>query len=105
MATAEVSELRIEDLNHLGIIAGVIDRIGLVEGVNDRLGASPDEIITTGQVLKAIILNGQGRTLRVGFVSAPLYLFSNFFQGKACEHLLRSRTHKGAESVSGRSDT
>ncbi len=88
MATAEVSELRIEDLDHLGIIAGVIDRIGLVEGVNDRLGTSPDEIITTGQVLKAMILNGQGRTLRVGFVSAPLYLFSNFFQGKACEHLL-----------------
>ena len=46
MATAEVSELRIEDLDHLGIIAGVIDRIGLVEGVNDRLGTSPDEIIT-----------------------------------------------------------
>ena len=88
MATAEVSELRIEDLDHLGIIAGVIDRIGLVEGVNDRLGTSPDEIITTGQILKAMILNGQGRTLRVGFVSAPLYLFSNFFQGKACEHLL-----------------
>ena len=88
MATAEVSELRIEDLDHLGIIAGVIDRIGLVEGVNDRLGTSPDEIITTGQILKAMILNGQGWTLRVGFVSAPLYLFSNFFQGKACEHLL-----------------
>ena len=82
MATAEVSELRIEDLDHLGIIAGVIDRIGLVEGVNDRLGTSPDEIITTGQILKAMILNG------LGFVSAPLYLFSNFFQGKACEHLL-----------------
>ncbi|MDE0528940.1 MAG: DUF4277 domain-containing protein [Truepera sp.] len=53
MATAAVSELRIEDLDHLGIIAGVIDRIGLVEGVNDRLGTSPDEIITTGQILKA----------------------------------------------------
>ena len=37
---------------------------------------------------KLMILNGQGRTLRVGFVSAPLYPFSNFFQGKACEHLL-----------------
>ncbi len=48
-----MSELRIEDLDHLGIIVGVIDRIDLVEGVNDRLGTSPDEIITTGQVLKA----------------------------------------------------
>ena len=55
-----MSELRIEDLDHLDFIVGVIDRIGLVEGViglvegvNDRLGTSPDEIITTGQVLKA----------------------------------------------------
>ena len=77
-----MSGLRIENLDHLGIIAGVIDRIGVVERVNSRLGTSPDEIITSGQVLKAMIING------LGFVSAPLYLFSNFFQGKACEHLL-----------------
>ena len=74
MAITEVSDLRIENLDHLGIIAGVIDRIGLVECINARLGTSPDEIITTGQVVKAMILNG------LGFVSAPLYLFSNFFR-------------------------
>ncbi|NEO34347.1 MAG: DUF4277 domain-containing protein [Symploca sp. SIO3C6] len=32
--------------------------------------------------MKAIILNG------LGFVSQPLYLFTQFFQGKATEHLL-----------------
>jgi len=32
--------------------------------------------------LKAMVLNG------LGFVSAPLYLFSEFFQGKPIEHLL-----------------
>ena len=35
-----------------------------------------------GSLVKAMILNG------LGFVSAPLYLFSEFFVGKATEHLL-----------------
>jgi transposase len=39
-------------------------------------------MVSLGQVLKAMILNG------LGFVSAPLYLFSQFFEGKAIEHLL-----------------
>jgi transposase len=82
MAIAEVSDLRIENLDHLGIIAGVVDRIGLVGRLDARLGSSPDEIISSGGVVKAMILNG------LGFVSAPLYLFSNFFEGKPCEHLL-----------------
>jgi transposase len=38
--------------------------------------------MSTGQVLKAMILNG------LGFVAAPLYLFSEFFEGKATEHLI-----------------
>jgi transposase len=82
MTEAEVSELRIQNLDHLGIVAGVIDRIGLVERVNERLGTSPDELISSGQIVKAMILNG------LGFVSAPMYLFSRFFEGKPTEHLL-----------------
>jgi transposase len=39
-------------------------------------------VVSLGQVLKAMILNG------LGFLSAPLYLFSEFFEGKAIEHLL-----------------
>ncbi len=82
MTEAQFSDLRIENLDHLGIVAGIIDRIGLVERVNERLGTSPDELVSSGQVLKAMILNG------LGFVSAPLYLFSRFFEGKPTEHLL-----------------
>jgi len=40
------------------------------------------EIVTAGQVVKAIILNG------LGFVSGSLYLFPQFFEDKATEHLL-----------------
>lgn len=82
MTQTELSQLQVENLDHLGIVAGIIDRIGLVERVNERLGTSPDEFITSGQVLKAMILNG------LGFVSAPMYLFSRFFEGKPTEHLL-----------------
>lgn len=82
MTQADISELRIENLDHLGIVAGICDRIGLVELLDERLGTSPDELISSGRVVKAMILNG------LGFVSAPMYLFSRFFEGKPTEHLL-----------------
>ncbi len=75
-------EINIETLNHLGIIAGIVDEIGLVEQIDQRLGRHPKEIVSTGQVVKAMILNG------LGLVSAPLYLFGQFFEGKATEHLI-----------------
>lgn len=86
----EPEEIEIKNLNHLGIIAGIIDEIGIVEKVsvaghppsNELIGTDSREIINCGEVVKAIILNG------MGFVAQPLYLFSNFFQDKAVEHLL-----------------
>jgi len=75
-------DIQVQDIDHLGIVAGIVDEIDLV-GENDRqIGVHPQQILTTGQVVKAMILNG------LGFVSAPLYLFSAFFEGKATEHLL-----------------
>lgn len=84
MGSTDVSsrELVIEDLDHLGIVAGVVDQIGLVECIDARLGRYEGEHISAGQVMKAMILNG------LGFVSAPLYLFGHFFEGKPTEHLL-----------------
>lgn len=74
--------MQVKDIDHLGIVAGIIDQIGLVEIVNQELGNHPQEKASAGIVLKAMIMNG------LGFVSAPLYLFSQFFEGKATEHLL-----------------
>ena len=56
----------------------------MVETVNECLGQDPHEQISAGIAVKAMILNG------LGFVSAPLYLFEQFFEGKATEHLLGS---------------
>lgn len=75
-------KIQVQNLDHLGLVAGIIDEIGLVEQVNQLIGQQPGEIVSPGQVVKAIILNG------LGFVSAPLYLFSGFFEGKATEHLI-----------------
>ena len=60
----------------------MIDSINLVEQINQQLGSAPQEIVSPGQALKAMILNG------LGFVSARLYLFEKFFVGKATEHLI-----------------
>ena len=56
--------------------------MGLVEVIDERIKLHPQQVVSTGVAIKAMILNG------LGFVSAPLYLFEQFFVGKATEHLL-----------------
>jgi transposase len=75
-------EIIIKNLDHLGIVAGIIDEIAIVDIINQKLGVDSREKITSGQVVKALILNG------LGMVSRPLYLFSQFFEDKAIEKLL-----------------
>ena len=85
--TASPLDIRVQDIDHCGIVAGICDEMNLVEQINRLLGTHPQEIISAGQVVKAMILNG------LGFVSAPLYLFEKFFIGKATEHLLGEGIH------------
>ena len=75
-------EINVQDIAHLGIIAGIVDEIGIVEIINRLLGTHSQEEVSAGHVVKALILNC------LGFLSAPLYLFSQFFEGKATEHLI-----------------
>lgn len=74
--------INIVNLDHLGIVAGIIDEMELVEEVNKKVGIKIKETLSPGQVMKAMILNG------LGFLSAPIYLFDTFFVGKATEHLI-----------------
>ncbi|NET47320.1 MAG: IS1634 family transposase [Merismopedia sp. SIO2A8] len=80
--TTRNSSLKVENLDHLGLVAGIIDELEIVEAINQLVGVEAGEIVTAGQIVKAIIING------LGFISQPLYLFPQFFQGKATEHLL-----------------
>lgn len=75
-------EIDVQDIDHLGVIAGIVDEIGIVEIINSLLGTHALEQVSAGHVVKALILNG------LGFLTAPLYLFSQFFVGKATEHLI-----------------
>ncbi len=75
-------DIEIKTINHLGIIAGIIDEIDIVNIINQELGIEEQEIVNSGEIVKAIILNG------LGFVSQPLYLFPKFFEDKASSHLL-----------------
>ena len=77
-----ISEVKIKNLDILGIVARLIDEIGIVKIINSKLGIDPGEKISAGTVVKAILING------LGFVSRPLYLFSQFFEDKGIEELL-----------------
>ncbi len=74
--------IQVANLDHLGLVAGMIDAIGIEEKINQLVGTQLGEKVSPGQAVKAMILNG------LGLVSAPLYLFSKFFEGKATEHLI-----------------
>ncbi|MGL5061496.1 MAG: IS1634 family transposase [Microcoleus sp.] len=78
----QTTEIAVDNLDHLGLIAGLIDEIGLVQKINELVEEQPGEIVSPGLVVKAMIING------LGLVSAPLYLFPKFFAGKATEHLI-----------------
>ncbi len=80
--SGKAPRIEVQDIDHLGIVAGIVDDAGLVEEIDRRLGGHPQEHVSCGQAVKAMILNG------LGFLSAPLYLFGEFFSGKATEHLI-----------------
>ncbi|GCA92337.1 DUF4277 domain-containing protein, partial [Microcystis aeruginosa] len=69
-------EIEVKNLDHLGIVAGIIDELGIEDLVNQALGTDKREKISAGIIVKAIILNG------LGFVAKPLYLFPQFFADK-----------------------
>lgn len=79
---AGISSIQVRDIDHLGIVAGIVDDMGLVETIDRLLGTHPQERLSCGQAVKAMILNG------LGFLSAPLYLFEEFFIGKPTELLI-----------------
>ncbi len=74
--------IQVQNLAHLGLVAGVIDEIGIVEIINEIVPEKAAAKVSLGEALKAMILNG------LELFTSPLYLFSNFFEGKAAEHLI-----------------
>jgi transposase len=75
--------VRVERLDHLGLIASVINDLGLVRMINARLKPDDQEAITPGEAVKGMILNG------LGFANRPLSLTPQFFSGKPLDLLFR----------------
>ncbi len=50
-------DIDVQDIDHLGIIAGIINEIGIVEITNRLLGTHPLEEVSAGHVVKALILS------------------------------------------------
>lgn len=76
-----MARMRVERLDHLGIVAGVCQELGLAAYLDALAGPSQQQVsVGTGTV--AMILNG------LGFSNRRLYLVSQFFATKPVEHLL-----------------
>ena len=75
--------IRVERLDHLGLIAAVINDLGLVSLIDARLKPDDQEAITPGEAVKGMILNG------LGFANRPLSLSPQFFANKPLDLLFR----------------
>ena len=73
---------KVERLDHLGVIAGIIDDLGIVEVLDDIGGNYEGEKIPLGQTVKGLILNG------LGYSKRPLSLVPQFFSQLPIESLI-----------------
>lgn len=80
----KAEDVRGQVLDHLGIVASVIERLKLVEKIDSRIPVSKNKgaKATMGQRVAAMILNG------LGFTDDRLYLFPDFLKNKPVERLL-----------------
>src|SRR4029453_4303476 len=79
-----MEQIHIERLDHLGVIASVIKDLGLISMIDTRLVPDKQEVITPGEAVAAMILNG------LGFANRPLSLTPQFFASKPLDRLFRA---------------
>lgn len=72
-------KVSIKRLDHYGIVAGVIKDIGLVELIDEQIKTDSREILTAGEVVAGLVING------LGFASRPLMLAPQFFESKTVD--------------------
>lgn len=70
-------------LNHLGLVAGMHDELGLGELIDNLIPQDKEKrVVSVGQAVKAMVLNG------LGFTNRTLYLTPHFFQDKPADRLI-----------------
>ena len=78
----EDKEYESQELNHLGIIAGVCFEIGLIKEIDEYVPSTEREV-SIGEAVQSMILNA------MGFINRPLYLSPKFWENKPVETLIR----------------
>lgn len=69
-------------LNHFGIIASICKEVEIAEVIDTLIPPDPQQKVSTGQAVVAMIING------LGFSNRRLYLFPQFFQNKPVDLLV-----------------
>jgi len=75
------SEISTQQIDHLGIVAGMCQQIDLI-GQIDQIVGPQGRKVSVGQAMQAMLLNG------LGFVNRPLYLTPEFYANKPLEVLI-----------------
>src|SRR5213592_3039866 len=78
-----MESLRVQRLDHFGLIVSVIKNLRLIEMIDTRLVPDNQEEITPGEAVAGMILNG------LGFANRPLSLTPPFFANKPLDLLFR----------------
>jgi len=82
-----MESVRVERLDHLGVIAEVMKDIGLIDMIDARLVPDEQEGLTPGEAMAGMILNG------LGFANRPLSLTPQFFANTPLGLLFREGVH------------
>jgi len=83
MRRKNMDSIQIERLDHHGIVAGIIDELKIVEIIDGQIEADDQEEVSTGEAVKAMIING------LGFSNRPLVLTPQFFENLPMGALFR----------------
>ena len=78
-----MASVHVERLDHLGLIACMIQDVGLISMIDARLVPEAQEEITPGEAVAGMILTG------LGFANRPLSLTPQFFTNKPLDLLWR----------------
>jgi transposase len=78
-----MDSIKVERLDHHGLVASVINELKIVEIIDERIQPDDQEEVTTGEAVKAMILNG------LGFSNRPLMLTPQFYENLPMDLLFR----------------
>jgi transposase len=82
-----MTSVRVERLDHLGLIASTMKDLKLIDMIDARLVPDAQEEITPGEAIAGMLLNG------LGFANKPMTLTPQFFANKPLDLLFRAGVH------------